>query len=173
MRKASLCTLFLLLLTVSFEGQTQNWKKYSNTNGNFAVLFPSQPDDSVNSGDVQSHTLMARENGVIYTVVYTVHNTEQTVDLATYDVFKKGVFKELPKCAVVTEGPPSPGLRGYIGGWYRLDCDEPNTKVSVLGNLYWGKHFAYAVMVLHAANVGEPVAKKDFLESFALIDATK
>lgn len=175
MRKAFFCTLLLLLLTASFDGQTQGWKKYSNTNGNFAVLFPGQPEDSVNSSDssVQSHTLMARENGAIYTVVYTIHAGEQKVDLATYDVFKKAVFKELPKCEMVTEGPPSPNLAGYIGGWYRLTCDMPQTKVSVLGNLYWGKSFAYAVMVMYAANVAEPAAKKDFLESFTLIDGAR
>jgi len=148
MRKLLSGTLILLLAAAPLAAQTGEWKRYKNTDGNFTVLFPGEPQDTVNKAEegIQSHTLLAREDKAFYTVVYTVMTAEQKVDDATYRAFKDGVFKELPKCESGAEQPVSPVLQGYVGHGYRLSCDMPNAKVTIVGNLYWGKHYAFAVM---------------------------
>ena len=176
MRKLLSGALILLLAAGLLAAQTSEWKRYRNTNGNFTVLFPGEPQDTVNKAEegVQSHTLLAREDKAYYTIVYTVMTNEQKVDNATYQVFKDAVFKELPKCEAGAEQPASPLLEGYIGHAYRLSCDMPNTKVTIVGNLYWGKHYAFAVMTMFPASAAEPTAtEKKFAESFAVIDAAR
>jgi hypothetical protein len=155
-------------------GQTDEWKRYSNVNGNFSVLFPVEPTDTLNGdqGEVQSHTLLALARPNAYTVVYTVMAREQTVDDATYEVFKNAVFKELPKCSVVTVGAVSPAIPGYIGHWYRLSCDMTNSKLTMTGNLYWGRHYAYAVMAMFTTSPDPPTVKK-FTDSFSVTDTSK
>lgn len=165
-----------MLLASAFQGQTAEWKRYKNSDGNFTVLFPGEPKDSVNKAEsgMQTHTLLAQESGAVYTVIYTNMASEQVVNDASFEVFKNAVFKELPKCETSAAQPAAPGVAGYIGHWYQLSCDMPNTQVKVVGNLYWGKHYAYAVMVMFAAGVAEPAAaEKQFVESFAVIDPAK
>lgn len=41
----------VLLLVSPFAGQTAEWQKYRNTDGNFTVLFPGEPKDSINQSD--------------------------------------------------------------------------------------------------------------------------
>lgn len=175
MRKI-VCGLWLLLLIASpFSGQTTEWKKYKNTDGNFTVLFPGDPQDSINQSTegVRSHTLMAREGSSIYTVVYTVMDSAQTVDEHTYQVFRDAVFKELPKCEQGPEQPASPALEQYIGHHYRLSCAMPN-EVTVAGNLYWGKHYAFAVMTMFPSSATEAVdQEKRFMDSFGAVDPAK
>lgn len=172
-RKLVLPALAIYLLALPLAAQTDVWKKYDNKGGNFTVLFPEDPQDTVNSSDesVQSHTLMARYESAIYTVIYTAHSSPQAVDNATYEVFKAAVFKELPKCTVDSEQAPTPALDGYIGHWYHLTCDMPNTKVLIDGNLYWGKNYAYAVMVMYPVNVAQPTTEKKFWDSFSALAA--
>ena len=168
--------MILLLAAGPLTAQTNEWKRYKNTNGNFTVLFPGEPDDTVNKTEsgVESHTLMAREAPAVYTVVYTAMSNAQTVDEATFQVFKSAVFKELPKCETGSEQPAANALEGYIGHAYRLSCDMPNARVIIVGNLYWGKHYAYAVMAMFPANVNEPgAATKKLVESFAVIDPAR
>lgn len=176
MRKLLSSALILLLAVGPLAAQTGEWKRYKNTNGNFTILFPGEPQDTVNKTEegLQSHTLLARGDNAFYTVVYTVMTNEQKVDDATYQIFKEGVFKELPKCEGGAEQQVSPALKGYIGHAYRLSCDMPSAKVIVVGNLYWGKHYAFAVMTMFPASAAEPTAtEKNFAESFALIDAAR
>jgi hypothetical protein len=104
-----------------------------------------------------------------YMVVYTTMAAEQKVDEDTFRQFRDGVFKQLPKCEIVKEGPPSRALAGYIGHWYNLNCGQ----VVFSGNLYWGKRYAYAVMAVYPVNSTEPPNVKRFLESFDLLDAGK
>jgi hypothetical protein len=179
MESANMKTFFLrgcLLLAVvlPLTGQSANWNIYTDDKGNFSVLFPSQPQDSVNSDteDMKSHTLMARDGNVIYTVVYTSMAAPQNVDDTTYEIFRNAVFKELAKCEVETELPAAPALNGYIGHWYRLSCNMPS-KVMVEGNLYWGQHHAYAVMAMYPAVVNGPQAESKFLKSFSVLDPAK
>ena len=175
MRKALLSLWLLVLAAVPFFGQTDEWKRHKNAEGNFSVLFPGDPQDSVNKADaeVQSHTLMLIQKPYVYTVVYSAMTSAQKVDDATYEIFKTAVFKELPKCDVNAERPPVPVISGYIGHWYRLSCEMPNTKVTILGNLYWGKHYAYAVMVMFHSGVDAPQTTSKFLDSFGVIDQGK
>lgn len=176
MRNLLSVVLILSLAAGPLAAQTSEWKTYKNTSGNFIVLFPGEPADSINKteGDLQSHTLLARDGPVVYTVVYTVMTSAQTVDEATFQAFKLGVFKELPKCEADAEQPVSPVLESYIGHAYRLNCDMPNAKVTLVGNLYWGKHYSFAVMTMFAASVAEPTStEKKFVDSFAVIDAAK
>ena len=176
MRKLLSSILMLLLAAGPLAAQTSEWKRYKNTNGNFTVLFPGEPTDTVNKTEegAQSHTLLAKEGTALYTVVYTVMTSEQKVDNATYQAFKTGVFNELPKCETGAEQPASPALEGYLGHSYRLNCDMPNSRVTIVGNLYWGKHYAFAVMTMFPASVAEPaVTEKKFAESFAVIDAAR
>jgi hypothetical protein len=49
----------------------------------------------------------------------------------------------------------------------------PNTKVTILGNLYWGKHYAYAVMVMFPSSTDAPQTTSKFLDSFGIIDVGK
>jgi len=165
----------LLLLATAFSGETNTWKKYQNKDGNFSVLFPGDPADSVNKKDdtVSSHTLMAKENGIVYAVIYTTMSTEQTVSDDNFKIFRDAVFKELPKCEVGPEQPVSPTLDGYIGHKYRLNCAMPNAPINMIGNLYWGKHYAYAVMVMFPASTVEPQAGNAFVESFSVVDPAK
>lgn len=132
---------FILALSLGAQSNTDNWKKYSNNEGNFAVFFPGEPQDTVNGNDsqIQSHTLMVQDKPAVYMVVYTSMRSDQPVDDATYQVFKQSVFKELPKCAVDSEQAASPALSGYVGHSYRLSCDMATTKLMIQGNLYWGK----------------------------------
>jgi len=176
MRKLLSGILMLSLAAGPLAAQTSEWRRYKNTNGNFTVLFPGEPEDTVNKTEdgSQSHTLLAREDKALYTVIYTVMTSEQPVNDATFQAFKDGVFKELPKCEAGAEQPASPALEGYIGHAYRLNCEMPNAKVTVVGNLYWGKHYAFAVMTMFPASVAEPTAaEKKFAESFAVIDAAR
>ncbi len=174
MKAFFLRTCLMLAVALPLAGQSADWKKYDDKAGNFSVLFPGQPQDSVNASDatMQSHTLMVIDKPVVYTVVYTAMVAEQKVDDATYQVFKNAVFKELPKCDVETELPPAPALNGYIGHWYRLTCHMPNA-VTVEGNLYWGPHHAYAVMAMFPATSEGPHAEQKFLKSFSLLDPAK
>ncbi|HEY1527780.1 MAG TPA: hypothetical protein VGH51_16225 [Candidatus Angelobacter sp.] len=165
----------LLLLASPLAGQTNPWKQYKNAEGNFTVLFSGDPTDTPNSaaGGVRSHTLMAKDGGALYTVVYTSMDSDQKVDEATFVVFKDAVFRELPKCDLISEHPPAPGLGGYIGHWYRLSCEMPN-KITIVGNLYWGKRYAYAVMAMFPADTAEPTKLiKTFVDSFAVLDPGK
>ena len=158
MRNLLLRPWLLLFVAVAFTGQTSDWKTYKNTEGNFAVLFPGNPEDSINKTDsgAQSHTLMAPTKAGVYTVIYTTMAAEQPVNDVTYQTFKKAVFQELPKCDVEREQAPAPALEGYIGHWYQLSCAMPNVKVAIEGNLYWGKHYAYAVMVMYPMTGSQP-----------------
>jgi hypothetical protein len=176
MRNLLSVVLILSLAAGPLAAQTSEWKTYKNTSGNFTVLFPGEPADSINKteGDMQSHTLLAREGSAVYTVVYTVMTNAQTVNEATFQAFKEGVFKELPKCEAGAEQPVSPALASYIGHAYRLSCDMPNAKVTIVGNLYWGKHYSFAVMTMFRGDTAEPTStEKKFVDSFKVIDAAK
>jgi hypothetical protein len=177
MLKSTRFLWFTLLLTLSLGAQSNNgdWKTYGNKEGNFSVLFPGEPQDSINRSDsqIQSHTLMVQERPAIYLVIYAVMNADQKVDDATYQVFKQAVFKELPRCGVDSEQAASPAINGYVGHLYELSCEMAGTKLLIHGNLYWGKNHSYAVMVMHPANVARPEAATRFVQSFSVLNPGK
>lgn len=173
MRTLVFYVLLLLCLAAPIAGQTDEWKRYKNADGNFSVLFPNEPTDTINKTEngMQSHTLASTVRPTIYTVIYTTMTEEQPVNDATYEVFKNAVFKELPKCTVMSDKTGSPAIQGYISRDYRLSC-ELNVKVTILGNLYWGRHYSYAVMAIFTSPSDPPTVQK-FTDSFEIRDISK
>jgi hypothetical protein len=171
MRRALLCWFVVVLVTVPFLAQTDTWKRHKNPTGNFTVLFPADPQDSVNKSDqeIESHTLLAIEKPFYYMVIYTTMASDQTVDDATYQVFKNAVFQQLPACQVGNDRPAQPALKGYIGRRYRLKCDTKPNNVNIIGNIYWGKRYAYAVLLMFPDGASEPPTTAKFLDSFAVL----
>ncbi|HXZ28635.1 MAG TPA: hypothetical protein VEG08_11635 [Terriglobales bacterium] len=169
MRRLLSSSVFLLVLAALLAAQTGNWKQYESKDGRFTVLFPGDPDDhDTGAGTgVHSHTLVAAEAPALYTVIYANPATPQPVDDATYAVYRDSVFQALPDCKVGPEQPPAPARQGYIGHWYRLDCDSQGGKVLMEGNLYWGARHSYAVMVMFPAGPDQPKPLQRFLESFS------
>jgi len=173
MRALAFRVLLLLCLAAPTVGQTDEWKRYKNTEGNFSVLFPTEPTDTKNKSEegIESHTLLSSVRPVAYTVIYAAMANEQPVNDATYDTFKNAVFKELPKCTVMTDKTGPHPIQGYINHEYRLSC-EMGTTVTIVGNLYWGKHYSYAVMVMFATPSDPPTISK-FTDSFEITDTSK
>jgi len=175
MRKLSFCfdlALLMTLTTLSLTAQSNSdgWKRYENKLGKFAVMLPGDPQDSVNPSreGTESHSLMVKDKGTAYLLIFTLETQEQSVDEGTYGEFKRGVFEKLPMCSVESEGSAEPALSGYIGRSYKMSCDVKGTKLKIEGNLYWGKHYSYAVMALTPQNAQSP-ADPRFLGSFSLL----
>ncbi|HYA97007.1 MAG TPA: hypothetical protein VEH49_02855 [Methylomirabilota bacterium] len=168
MRKLALPLILLLFLAASLSGQSSEWKTYKNTDGNFQVLFPGAPTDSENPGSeaVRSHTLIAKQNSGAYTVVYAAMSSDQAVDEANFQAYKNGVLQELAGCSVDKETPALPAVRSYVGRYYRLACE----KIYIVGNLYWGKRYAYAVMAMFPNGTPESADIRRFLDSFSVLN---
>jgi hypothetical protein len=175
MRRLISAFWIVLLLATPFAGQTDEWKRYKNTDGNFTVLFPGEPKDSTNEipGGMTSHTLQIVKAPAVYTMVWTFIDAKQTVTDANFEIFKTSFLSKLPKCTVAADQPASPALPDYIGHEYQLNCDLPQGKVTIVGSLYWGKHYSYAVMGIFSATVPQPTDVKKFVESIMLIDPGK
>jgi hypothetical protein len=175
MRRFVSCFWILLLLATPFSGQTDEWKRYKNTEGNFTVLFPGEPKDSANpiAGGMSSHTLQALKAPAIYTLVWTFIDAKQGVTETNFEVFKTSFLSKLPKCTVAADQSASPALPNYIGHEYQLTCDMPQGKITIIGTLYWGQHYSYAVMAIFSATVPQPTDVKKFVESITLIDPAK
>lgn len=164
----------LICLVASLAGQTSNWQSYRNADGNFSVVLPGEPKETVNGeGELASHTIQVIADSVGYTIVYVKMPMEQTVDEATYKTYKESILKELPTCTVVTEQPATPAVQGYVGRWYRMNCEISNTKMTFVGNLYWGKHHAYSVLGMFATGASDPAGIKKFVDSFSVIDSSQ
>jgi hypothetical protein len=170
-RRGLLCSLVVVLLTSPLLGQTESWKRYKNQAGNFTVLFPVEPQDSLNKSDdqIQSHTLLAIDKPFFYMVIYTAMSSDQTVDDSTYQVFKDAVFKQLPSCQVEADRAAQPTLADYIGRRYRMKCDTKPNNVTIIGNIYWGKRYAYAVLLMFPVGSPEPATTDKFLDSFSVL----
>ena len=173
MRALAFRVLLLLCVAAPIAAQTDEWKRYKNADGNFSVLFPTEPTDTKNKSEegIESHTLLSTVRPNLYTVIYTTMTQEQHVDDANYETFKNAVFKELPKCNVITDKAGSHPIQGYISHQYRLSC-EMGATVTIVGNLYWGKHYSYAVMVMFTTPSDPPTISK-FTDSFEITDTSK
>jgi hypothetical protein len=165
----------LVSLAAPVAGQTDEWHRYKNDAGNFSVLMPVEPKESVidEPNGQSSHTIQAISGSVGYTVVYVITKAEQTVDEATFKAYRDAFLKGLPNCDLVTEDPASPAVRGYVGHWYRMNCSVQDKKLSFVGNLYWGKHYAYAVLTMFATEPSDPPMARKFTDSFFVLDASK
>jgi len=171
MRRALLCASVVILVTTPFLAQTTGWKQHKNSTGNFAVMFPADPQDSVNqkNDELESHTVMAVDKPFYYMVIYTAMGSDQPVDNPTFQIFKDAVFKQLPDCQVGGDRPAEPALAGYIGRRYRLKCNTQPNNVMIIGNIYWGKRYAYAVLLMFPVGSSEPPTLEKFLSSFAVL----
>src|SRR5260370_27678548 len=148
MRYRIIGRVLVVCLAESLTGQTNEWRRYRNVDGNFSAVMPGEPKDSPN-GDQDanpSHTIQAIDGSIAYTVVYVITEAEQQVDEATFKVYRDAFINGLPQCDLATEAAASAEIQGYVGHWYRMNCHVENKPVSFIGNLYWGKHYAYAVL---------------------------
>jgi hypothetical protein len=166
--------LFVLLLAAPFTGQTNEWTKYKNADGNFMALFPGEPKTGpVSTGGDTAHTIVTVKAPAVYTVIYTRPKKNQVVNDAAFEAFKSGFFEVYPKNEISAEGAALPAFANYIGHSYRSSFEMNNVRVKFLANLYLGKHQTFAVMVSFPASEAEPAEAKKFMESFALIDPDK
>ena len=176
MTKLVLRISLLLCLASTFWGQTADWKTYKNVDGNFSILFPSAPKDELSQKDAASetHTVLAQPSpGYGYGVVYTSIATEHPVDDAAFASFRDGAFKAMAPCKVTSDGPSSLEVRGYISHFYRFSCPFETGAVTIVANLYVGKHYGYFVMIVFKSSLPEPPETDKFLNSFSVIDAAK
>jgi hypothetical protein len=177
MRHKFLRFTLLLFVASTAAAQTADWHQYKNEAGNFSALLPGQPTDTDNAPDskdvVGSRTVTATENGVSLNVIYVILRDQQEVTEENLQAYKEGFLKQLPGCSVSSEKPASPAVPGYVGHLYRMDCTISNTKMNFSGNIYWGKHYSYAVLGMFASAPTDPPGVKKFLDSFAVIDSSK
>jgi hypothetical protein len=173
MRNSLLRLTFILAVATSVAAQSANWREYKNPGGNFSVLMPAEPQDVKNGEGVDaSHTIQAVLDTVGYTVVYTKSTEDEVVDESTYKAYRDGVLKEV-NCTVASETPAAPAIAAFIGRHYRMDCTISDQKLTFVGNMYWGKHYGYAVLAMFAATQVDSPNVKKFVDSFALIDPAK
>jgi hypothetical protein len=168
--------LLILCLTATLAAQTE-WKKYEEPDGNFSVLFPGEPKDTVSpsrEGIESSHGFSASDGSIYVGVFYARMKQEQKVDEANYETYKKSFFTSLPKCDELNSTVASPTFSGYIGHGYRLECEGQNAKGQTVSgtlvlNLYFGKHFLYVVTAGSTIRPDPPTIKK-FMDSFSVTD---
>ena len=173
MRYLLVCTLLLACLCAPFAGQSNEWHRYRNTDGNFSVLMPVEPQDTVNPGEQTSHTIQAIDGGIAYAVIYVTMPTEQPVNEPTFKVYRDSFLKGLPNCELKTEAAAAPAIQDYIGHWYRLNCTVEQSKLTFVGNLYWGRHYAYGVLAMFQTGPSDPATARKFTDSFSVIDTSK
>jgi hypothetical protein len=174
MRYVAVRLLLLFFVAAPSGGQSEAWHRYTNTKGNFSVLLPVDPQESASGeGEKASHTIQAISGSAGYTVVYVRNEAEQPVDEATYKIYRDNFIKGLPQCNLVREDPVSLSLTGYIGSWYRMNCDVQGNKLTFTGNLYWGRHYAYAALAMFPTGSGDPQTAEKFYNSFSVLDGSK
>ena len=174
MRYSVLAIFLLTCLASPFAGQTDQWHRYRNDGGNFSVLILGDPQDAVNGeGPQASHTIQSISGGIGYTIVYVANPTEQPVDEPTFKIYRDAFLKGLPQCDMSKEDPVSHPLAGYVGRWYRMNCDISGKKMTFTGNLYWGKHYAYAVLAMFQTATTDPPQSSKFYNSFSVLDSSK
>lgn len=155
----------------------ENWFTYKNAEGNFSANLPIEPKDTVNSvPDAQiatSHTILSLSNDIGYMVVYAETAAEHSVDDASFNSYRDAFLKTLPSCSVAVESEASPSIRGYIGHAYRLNCMINGVKMTMVGDLYWGRRYGYAVLAMFNTAVSDPAEVRRFVDSFKVIDPSK
>jgi len=165
----------LVSLSVPLAGQTNEWHNYRNVDGNFSALLPGEPKENVSTDPdgTTTHTIQTVADSVVFLVVYVAAPAEQQVDEATFNVYRDAFLKGLPNCDLVKEDAPSPAVTAHVGHSYRLSCLVGDTRYIFVGNLYWGKHRAYAVLSMFQPAASDPLTARKFINSFAVIDTAK
>jgi hypothetical protein len=54
-----------------------------------------------------------------------------------------------------------------------MNCDVRTQKMSFVGNLYWGKHYAYAVLAMFPTAAADPPEAGKFCNSFSVLGGSK
>jgi hypothetical protein len=106
-------------------------------------------------------------------VVYAFWKPQEEVNEVAFERYRDYFLDNLEACDVLSEEPPSPPVRGYFGHSYRLNCKVQGKKMILVGNLYAGKHYTYAVMAMFAPDTLLSPTIKKFLDSFTVLDASK
>ena len=154
----------------------ENWFTYKSVGGNFSALLPVEPKETLNPVPEEisnSRTILSLSNGLGYMVVYAQTATEHRVDVASFNAYRDSFLKTMPTCSVAAESDASPALRGYIGHAYRLNCVINGDKMIMVGDLYWGRRYGYAVLAMFNTAVSDPVNARRFLDSFSILDPSK
>lgn len=87
--RSFLLLLLCMCLAASLAGQNEQWLRFTNDAGNFSVLMPGQPTETKNqTPEGESRTFLSISNEVGYTVVYIASPSDQTVDEATFNVYR-------------------------------------------------------------------------------------
>jgi hypothetical protein len=175
MRYWSIRIALLVFLAASLAGQTNEWHTYRNVEGNFSALLPGEPAENVSTDadGTTTHTVQTVSDSVVFLVVFVSAPSEQPVNETTFNVYRDAFLKGLPKCDLVKEDAPSPAVTAHVGHWYRLNCTVEEKKFIFIGNLYWGKNRAYAVLSMYPEAPSDPPAARKFINSFAVIDPDK
>jgi len=106
-------------------------------------------------------------------VVYAIWKPQEDVNEDRFQPYRDYFMDNLQTCDVLSEEPPSPPVRGYVGHSYRMNCMVQGKKKILVGNLYSGKHYTYAVMAMYPPDMLIPPTIKKFTDSFAVLDASK
>ncbi|HET9402380.1 MAG TPA: hypothetical protein VFO34_15655, partial [Candidatus Acidoferrales bacterium] len=152
------------------------WIAYGNSDGNFTALMPIQPKitpNAANQGQVSNTIQALADDGVAYTVVYVRNAEAQPVDEQTFQLYRDMFLKSVPTCSVLAEFAASPDVQGLVGHAYRLNCVINNVNMTMTGDLYWGRHYAYAVFAMFGPMVSDPAEARKFVDSFKVIDPSK
>ncbi len=176
MRHVLVAALLFAGLTSPMAGQTEEWKTFKNEGGNFSVLLPTEAKETVAGGGDQgpeSHTFMATSNSVSYVLVYVYTKPEQPATEEEFKIYRDSLMQNFAGCQIATEGAAAPPVPNHVGHFYTMNCDFKGVKMTVIGDLYWGKHYSYAVLSMYAAGGASPAGARKFTDSFAVLDASK
>lgn len=165
----------LFSFAIILAGQTKEWRRYKNDDGNFSVLLPAEPKESVGSGQNgdRTHIIQVASGSIIYTVIYQNMRYEHAVNEALFKLYRHEVLGILSNCYVLTEDAPSPALLGFFGSRLRMNCRVGDKKESFVGNLYLGNHHSYSVFAIFPTATADPPTVKRFTDSFSQIDADR
>jgi hypothetical protein len=164
-------TLLVLLSFLTFTSavaqQGDTWKTYRNEAGNFSVDMPGEPQTQPVVEDTYNYVFM--RPGLAYLVTYAAHK-ETPVNDENFETYQKAVLMGLTSCTLASDAPSTHPISSLKSHWYRYRCPEGGQ--TILGNLYWGAHYAYAVLVVYSGNP-EPATVRRFTDSFAVLDPNK
>ena len=90
MRSVLLLLIFCLLPTRAW-AQQANWSEYLSQEGNFALIFPSQPiEDDIANETGLLHQAKASQDGIIYYLIYTDLPSNLMAKLSASQIFDLG-----------------------------------------------------------------------------------
>ena len=148
---------------------------YKSDGGNFSANFPGEPKDtdSTEPNGPRTHTIQSVSGSNSFMVVYVITDSAETVNEANFTLYRDAFFKSLGQCEIGNEAAASPDINSFIGRSYHLSCIFAGIKLTLAGNLYYGKHFSYAVLTVFEPVSKDPPEATTFLHSFSVTDTAK